>query len=70
MPENRKIRSHGVAASKGGALTLDDLAEFVADAREAGIPGDALPIAAIRLNGKVRGLTVDINSAKSAEAEQ
>lgn len=61
--------SHTVTAPKRQALTLDEIAGFVADARTAGVPGNAVPVAKIRMSGKVSALTVDSDSAPTASAE-
>jgi len=65
MP-SRKNRL-GVVAGKGEALTLDDYAAFVEDAKRAGVSGDAVPVAKVRFSGKVHTLTVETKGAQDGD---
>lgn len=57
--------SHTFGAEKGKSLTLDEIAAFVADAREAGIPGSATPAGKVRMSGKLHELTVKTDAPSS-----
>lgn len=54
-----------VRAERGQNLTLDQIATFIADAREAGIPGDSFPLAKVRMSGKVHELTVKTDAPRN-----
>lgn len=71
MPRKTSI-SHGFAVPKGEALTLDDLAEFVQNAREAGIPGSAVVSGQLRFSGQLHAVTVNsdkVRAPKDAPAD-
>lgn len=69
MPRKKTV-GLGMAAGPGETLTLDDIAELIADAREAGVPGDVSPTVKIRWSGKPYAITVDRQHTPSGEVDQ
>lgn len=49
-------------APKGGALTLDDVAAFVQDARQSGATGAEVVAVTATWGAKIRRLTVDVTT--------
>lgn len=49
-------------APKGGALTLDDVAAFVEDARQSGASGAEVVAVTATWGAKIRSLTVDVTT--------
>lgn len=68
MPGRKtETHSHTFKAEKGASLTLDEIAEFVDQARAAGIPADSFPVAKVRMSGKVHELTVKTDAPSSRD---
>lgn len=65
MTSRRRIEH---SAPKKQALTLDELAAFVADARHAGAAGSEIVAATVSFGGKLQKISIEVEAASTDQA--